>query len=155
MHRYHPTAVLRHYAFTDTPDQVAAADRYTSMCDARTAICAANGVDFNDIDPASGYNHSRRSFEASRRSWIESIEQGGYDPFYDEAPLKEAFGRWEAARPEFTAGSDWGDWLAAGIAAHRTYWAGVGRPCNRDDCEFHEPTPVVEMPPAQLVIDAA
>lgn len=125
---YSPTAVLRHYAFGSHPDQ------RTSMADARIGICLARGVAMEDIDPSSGYDHSRRAYDTVRRSWVELIEQHGFSEFYEGPGLAEVMALWTRCRPEFTAGDDW---LSDGIAAHRTRWAGIGRPCNRESCDLH------------------
>ncbi|SHL74186.1 hypothetical protein [Streptomyces yunnanensis] len=135
MFRFDPVAVLRHYASQPCSDPACEVDRLTSMADARIAIGAAQGVDLDDIDPASGYDYSRRAYDNVRRSWIVNIKYHGWSPFYEQQHLDKALASWTEHRPEFTAGDDW---LAAGIATHRAYWSEIGRPCNRGSCVLHE-----------------
>ncbi|HEY5835033.1 hypothetical protein [Streptomyces sp.] len=120
-------ALIRHYAGSHAPDQ------RTSMADARIALCLAAGTDMDDIDPASGYDYSQRAYNSSRQSWIDKVKYHRFSEWYDREPLNETLANWAAHRPDATAGDDW---LAAGIEAHRTYWAGIGRTCNRDSCEL-------------------
>jgi hypothetical protein len=125
-----PATLIRYYAFSDDPD------RRTSMADSRIAYCLARGVAMDDIDPASGYNYSRRAYDSCRASWVLHIRDNGWSEFYDrpDAGLDRAVATWAQHRPEFLAGDDW---LAAGIAAHRerhpgaTCFRGLGR------CDFH------------------
>lgn len=127
-----PARLIRHYA--DSSD----ADQRTSMADARIALCLKQGVAMDDIDPSSGYNHSRPAYDRARASWVGLIEQHGFSEFYDREPMEKAYANWTAHRPQFTAGDEW---LAAGTAAHRTYWATFGRACNRETCDICAPSP--------------
>lgn len=88
-------------------DPVAAADNRTSMNDARTALCIALGVPIEDIDPASGHNLTRASYERVRASWRGHVGQFGFSEQYDRPRFEAAYGFWAARRPEFTAGDDW------------------------------------------------
>lgn len=116
-----PARLIRHYADSHDPDQ------RTSMADARIALCLKLGVAMDDIDPASGYNHSRDAYDSVRASWIWHIEQHGFNDFYDREPLEKAFAAWTRHRPQFTAGDNW---LAAGRAAHRAHWAAINVTCS-------------------------
>jgi hypothetical protein len=124
-------ALLRHYAYGSHPDKA------TSMADARSALCLAQGVALEDID-SSGYDRSERSYRSVRRSWVGLIEQHGWDAFYQGDALKRIFANWQRVRPERTSGDSAEAWLADGIAAHRAYWKKIGRPCNTQrDCDLH------------------
>ncbi|HZP49650.1 hypothetical protein [Actinocrinis sp.] len=88
-------------------DPVAAADNRTSMCDARIALCIALGVPAEDIDPASGYDLSRATYESVRASWRRHVEMHGFSEQYDRPRYEAAFGSWASRRPQFTNGDDW------------------------------------------------
>lgn len=104
------------------------------MADSRIALCLARGVDPDDIDPASGYDYSRRAYDRVRQSWIWNIKMHGLSDTYDRPHLDKALANWTTHRPEFTAGDDW---LAEGAAAHIAYWA--EHPCNHHgSCDIHE-----------------
>jgi len=111
-------------------------DHATAMADARTALCLATGVDIEDIDPASGHDISRRSYERSRQSWIDHIKQEGLSYFYVRPDLDKVMARWTERRPEYTAGDDW---AAAGVDAHIRFWQERGGHCRRKDCLLHDP----------------
>jgi len=132
--RFDPAAVLRHYAHQQTAGPVGEADRYTSMCDSRTALALSLGTSIDDIDPSSGYSMSRRSCESVRHSWISSIKYHGFSAIHEQEALNKAVAYWAERRPHYLDGDDW---LAAGMAAHREYWQGVGRACNRPSCDEH------------------
>lgn len=132
--RRDPAAIVRHYAHQETAGPVGKADQYTSMCDARTALCLSLNGNVDDIDPSSGYSMSRRSYESTRNSWISTIKFHGFSAYYEQDALDKAFAYWVERRPQYTAGDDW---LASGMAAHREYWHGVGRSCNRPTCDEH------------------
>ena len=129
-----PAVSLRHYARQKTAGPVGEADRYTSMCDARTALALSIGTSIDDIDPASGYSMSRRSYEVDRHSWIASIKSHGFSAIYEQEDLNKAVAFWVERRPQYLDGDDW---LAAGMAAHREYWQSIGRDCNRPSCDMH------------------
>lgn len=131
---YDPAALLRHYAHQQTYGLAGETDRYTSMCDARTALALSLGTSADDIDPSSGYSMSRRSYDSVRHSWVSSIKYHGFSAIYEQDSLVKAFAYWTERRPQFTDGDDW---LAAGLAAHREYWQGIGRACNRPSCDEH------------------
>ncbi|WP_372407235.1 hypothetical protein [Streptomyces luteireticuli] len=129
MRTYHPRNVLRHFAGrSDIPDHA------TSMADARIALCIASGVALEDIDPASGYDRSRHSYDRVRSSWIDSMRQHGISPYYDVPRMEKVYTRWAEKRPEFTAGDDW---LTAGREAHAEFVKGHGHPCRVSDCVVH------------------
>ncbi|MCX4911835.1 hypothetical protein [Streptomyces sp. NBC_00878] len=109
-------------------------DRRTSLADAQIALSAARGVSLDDIDPFSGYSTSRRAYGAVRHSWISLIKFHGFNDGYDQQPLDEALAWWAERRPQYLDGDDW---LAAGMAAHREYWQGVGRGCGAPYCDGH------------------
>lgn len=90
-------------------DPVARADNRTSMNDARTALCIALGVPLDDIDPASGHDLTRRSYESVRQSWRDQVAMHGFSEQYDRPRYEAAFGYWAARRPQFTDD----DWLAS------------------------------------------
>lgn len=113
---------------------VGGVERRTDMDDARIALCAATGVDLDDIDPSSGYDRSRRAYESSRTSWVDHIAMFGYSEFYDSSALAEALERWTAWNPAYTDGDDW---LKAGRDAHHARQADIGRPCDRSSCDLH------------------
>lgn len=112
-----------------TPEQIA--DHGTSMADFRIALCIAQGNALDDIDPTTGYSMSRASCDATRHSWISFMKFQGFNPDYDQEPLNEAIAYWAERRPQFLAGDDW---LAAGLAAHRTYWQTLDHPCTCPTC---------------------
>lgn len=137
---YDPAAALRHYAHATVIGPTAEADRRTSTADARIALCLARGVAMDDIDPASGYDLSRRAYDAARQSWIDVIEGRGLSEGYTRLRLDRAFDYWAKRRSGFTDGDDW---AAAGLAAHRAYWDDeIGRHCNRAGCAEHAPSEV-------------
>lgn len=109
-------------------------DRRTSLADAQIALCAARGVPLDDIDPFSGYSMSRSAYDAARHSWISLIKFHGFNDDYDQQPLGKALAWWAERRPQYLAGDDW---LAAGMAAHREYWEGLGYGCGGPYCELH------------------
>ncbi|MFC9818007.1 hypothetical protein ACFVJM_38830 [Streptomyces virginiae] len=111
-------------------------DRATAMADARTALCLAAGVDIEDIDPASGYDISRRAYRRSRQSWIDHMGQEGLSYFYVRPDLEKVVARWTERRPQYTAGDDW---AAAGVDAHIRYWRERGGHCRHKDCLLHDP----------------
>lgn len=111
-------------------------DRTTSMADARTVLCLATGVDVEDIDPASGHDISRRSYERSRQSWIDHMKQAGLSYYYVRPDLEKVVARWTERRPEYTAGDDW---AAAGVDAHLRFWQERGGHCRGEDCLLHDP----------------
>jgi hypothetical protein len=130
-HTLDPARLIRHYAVSHDPDQ------RTSMADSRIALCLKRGVAMDDIDPASGYDRSRNAYDHSRASWVLFLKEWGFSDIYDREPLEKAFASWTRCRPQFTAGDDW---LAAGTAAHRAYWAPRGGPCPRQTCDLCTPT---------------
>lgn len=128
---HHAAALIRHYALSHDPD------KRTSMADARIALNIARGVDTDDIDPSTGYDHSRAAYDESRHSWVWNIKQHGFSDTYDRPHLERHRANWAAHRPNFIAGDDW---LAAGIAAHRAYWSGIDHPCNTQaPCDICQP----------------
>lgn len=90
----------------------------------------------DDIDPASGYDRSRRSYDRVRASWVDLVRQHGASPFFEVRDIEWARGLWADTRPEFLEGDDW---LDAGLDAHREFIAELGRPCRKRDCLVHEP----------------
>lgn len=90
----------------------------------------------DDIDPASGYDYSRRSYDRVRASWVDLVRQHGASPFYEVRDIESVRERWAEKRPEFLEGDDW---LSAGLDEHRNFIAGLGRPCRKPDCLVHEP----------------
>lgn len=124
----YPGSLVRHYAGCTDPDN------RTSMADTRIALCAARGVDLDDIDPTTGYNYSRSAYDDVRQSWIWNIKQHGYSRVYEGEGLARAVANWTAHRPDFIAGDDW---LTAATAAHHAYWAEKGVPCPRETCDLH------------------
>jgi len=86
-----------------------APDRRTSMADLRTAICLKNGVHIDDIDPASGYDHSRAGYETVRASWsrLYAEDPNAKDSAWFARHYAKARANWLRIRP------DWDDdWLA-------------------------------------------
>lgn len=130
-----PASLIRHYA--DSSDL----DVRTSMADARMALCVARGVDLDDIDPTTGYNYSRTTYDRVRQSWVSNIKYHGFSDSYDGDSLRRAVADWTASRPDFIADDDW---LAAAADAHRAYWTELGRPCPRSTCDLH--TTATQMP---------
>jgi hypothetical protein len=120
--------LIRHYAGSSDPDQ------RTSMADARIAFCLARGVDMDDIDPASGYDYSRRAYDSCRQSWVSNIKYHGFSRVFEGPGLTRALANWTTHRPDFIAGDDW---LADAEKAHLAYWELVGIPCNRQTCDLH------------------
>lgn len=77
------------------------ADRLTSMADARAAVALAAGVTVEDIDPASGYDHSGAACDGVRSSWIGLIRQHGASEFHEIRDIERARGFWLEKRPQF------------------------------------------------------
>lgn len=117
-------ATLRHYAIPKLSDPVAEADRYTSMCDARIGVALAAGHSADDVDPATGYSYSRRSYDAVRSSWVMYIKHHGFTEDYTGRPMNEVCTTWAMRRPEFIKGDDW---ETEGVELHLKHWAGRGR----------------------------
>lgn len=113
---------------------VAGVEQRTGVDDARIALCAAMGVSLEDIHPSSGHDMSRRSYESSRRSWVDHIAMFGYSDFYDEPHLAKALDNWTSWNPEYT---DDDDWLKAGREAHYARQSEIGKPCDRSSCGLH------------------
>lgn len=90
----------------DTLTTVAGVEQRTSMNDARIALCAAMGVDLDDLDPSSGHNLTRAAYESVRESWRWNIQMHGWNEWY-EKNLAEAVAWWHERRPEFVEGDDW------------------------------------------------
>jgi hypothetical protein len=92
----------RYGALIVTADQ-AAPDARTTLADLRTALCIASGTALDDIDPAQGYDTSRRSFDAACTSW----RQGplGLTCERMRTSYERARAYWQARRPEWMA--DW------------------------------------------------
>lgn len=102
--RLRAAAVHREERAKLTPEQIA--DRKTSLADARIALCLAQGIALDDIDPASGYSLSRESYEQVRQSWRNQVKQPGWSE-YLRPDYEKAFAFWSVRRPEFTNGDDW------------------------------------------------
>ncbi|MEV0437756.1 hypothetical protein AB0I84_00935 [Streptomyces spectabilis] len=132
--------LLMHYARSPLDCAACEADRLTSMADARIAICLATGVSMDDIDPASGYNYSRRSYDRVRASWIDLIRQHGASEFHEIPDIEEVRASWAEKRPDFVEGDDW---LAEAFEAHREFIDSLGRPCRRTSCDIHYPAPTL------------
>lgn len=135
---HHPTLLLLHYANQQTASPTEAADQFTSMCDARTALTLNLGTSTNDIDPTTGHNISRRGYETVRESWISLIANTGFNAAYPQTAPNKALAYWSERRPDLTAGDDW---LAAGLAAHREAYQGVELGCGRQSCDERDGRP--------------
>ncbi|MER7688746.1 hypothetical protein [Streptomyces sp. NPDC097610] len=98
-------------------------------------MCLATGVDVDDVDPTDGYDISRRAYESSRRSWVDSMRSSGLSYFYVRPHLEKAVASWTRRRPHFIEGDDW---AAAGASAHLDYWQERGGRCRSDDCLIHD-----------------
>ncbi|MFF3006322.1 hypothetical protein ACFVTF_26350 [Kitasatospora sp. NPDC057940] len=136
MSRFHPNLLLLSIARKRLSCPACEADRLTSMADARTAICLASDVAVDDIDPATGYNYSRRSYDRVRASWVDLIRQHGASEFYELPDIAKVRARWAEKRPEFVENDDW---LTEAFDAHREFVASLGRPCRRSSCDIHYP----------------
>ncbi|MQY15128.1 hypothetical protein SRB5_53060 [Streptomyces sp. RB5] len=145
-----PTHLLMHYARTTHDDPAHEADRQTSMADARTALCLESGVAVDDIDPATGYDHSRRAYDAVRASWIDHIRQFGISHRHTRPAVDWIHDHWTQARPQFTGGDDW---VTAGLSAHAEYARAHG--CMVDDCEGCAPEPDTDAAPQWTAMTAA
>ncbi|MEU5433851.1 hypothetical protein AB0G73_10800 [Streptomyces sp. NPDC020719] len=132
--------LLMHYARSPLDCPAREADRLTSMADARAAICLAAGVAIEDIDPASGYNHSRAAYDRARASWINLIRQHGASEFHEVRDIAWARELWAAKRPDFVQGDDW---LTEALDAHEEFIASLGLPCRRSTCIVHFPLPTI------------
>ncbi|MCP3755785.1 hypothetical protein [Streptomyces sp. TBY4] len=132
--------LLMHYARSPLDCPVCEADRLTSMADARAGICIASGVAIEDIDPASGYDHSRRGYDRVRASWIDLIRQHGASEFYEIPDVAKVRARWAEKRPDFVEGDDW---LTEAFEAHRQFITALGRLCRRTSCDIHFPAPTL------------
>jgi hypothetical protein len=117
----HAAALLMSFA-RDDGDPVTAADRRTSMADARAALCLAHGVDPADITPL-GYDHTPAAYERVRESWVAHIAGFGWRDLTDAPHLAAARGYWAG----FTAGDNW---LNAGWERHLTRPDRCPRPCD-------------------------
>jgi hypothetical protein len=97
------TAATRHYGAVIVTTDPAAPDARTTLADLRTALCIASGIALDDIDPAQGYDTSRRSFDAARASW----GQGplGLTSERMRTGYERATAYWQARRPEWM--TDW------------------------------------------------
>ncbi|WSN32481.1 hypothetical protein OG711_15395 [Streptomyces uncialis] len=135
--RHRPNLLLMSIARAPLDCAVCEADRLTSMADARTAICTATGVAIDAIDPTTGYNHSHSAYRRARQSWIDLIRQHGASEFHEVCDIAEARDKWTGIRADFVED----DWLTAAYDAHREHVAALGRPCRRDNCVVHYPTP--------------
>jgi hypothetical protein len=73
------------------------------MSRARRLLCEAKGLQPHEIDPVTGCDLSRRSYEAARDTWR------GHGPLDDDSRphFEKARAYWAERRPEFTAGDDW------------------------------------------------
>jgi hypothetical protein len=73
------------------------------MSGARRKLCEAKGLQPWEIDPVTGCDLSRRSYEAARDTWR------SHGPLDDDSRphFEKAFAYWAERRPEFTAGDDW------------------------------------------------
>lgn len=142
MPRYHPEAVLRYHAHVVKPaNEVERADRHTSLADARAGICLAAGVALDDIDPASGYDISEQAYRRVRQSWVTTIMLHGWSgECRPESELPGVLASWTRRRPDLTAADSADAWLRDGASAHRQYWDGVIRVCNRPGCILHDDT---------------
>jgi hypothetical protein len=110
-------------------------DCATTMADARIALCLEAGVSMDDIDPASGYDYSRRSYDRVRASWVDHVRQHGASEFHEIRDIEWARSLWAEKRPQFVENDDW---LKDGLNAHREFIAALGRPCNRSSCIAHD-----------------
>ncbi|MER6314593.1 hypothetical protein ABT237_12595 [Streptomyces sp. NPDC001581] len=110
------------------------------MADARAGICLASGVAIEDIDPATGYNLSRQSYDRARASWVDLVRQHGASEFYEIPDIAKARASWARKRPEFVEGDDW---LTEAVEAHREFIAALGVTCRRTTCDIHFPAPTL------------
>lgn len=86
---------------------VEGADQRTSASDARIALCIASGIALDDIDPSSGHDMSRASYESVRASWRRIVQEHGWSEFFDRPVYEEVIAWWTERRPEFVDGDDW------------------------------------------------
>lgn len=91
----------------DRTDLVAVADHATSMADARTALCIAQGAPLDDIELRAGYSLTRDAYEASRKSWRTAVTDDGGLTDYTRPWYEDAVAWWTAQRPQFIDGDDW------------------------------------------------
>lgn len=81
-------------------------DMATSRADARTALCIAQGVAMEDIDPSLGYDRSERAYQNVRASHVRNLrEQPGSE--YAARDARWAHDLWMGHRPDLTEGDDW------------------------------------------------
>uniref|UniRef100_UPI003F491FA7 hypothetical protein n=1 Tax=Nonomuraea sp. CA-251285 TaxID=3240002 RepID=UPI003F491FA7 len=92
--------LIHHFAIHPSVKSVSADDRRTSMADARIALCLAQGVAPEDIDPASGYDYSAEAYARVRESWRNLARQHGFSRFYDGPHYERAIAAWRARRPD-------------------------------------------------------
>ncbi len=105
--------------YAKDPDPVIRFNARTSQCDARAALCLAKGVAIEDIDPATGYDHSEQAYERSRASWLLQISDHGATDWL-VGGAREAQAKWMKRRPDLTAGDDW----LAGVAKPEDFLGG-------------------------------
>lgn len=80
-------------------------DRRTALADLRIALCLYLGVDPDDIDPASGYNHSLDAYLRVRASWVREHERSPDWWTWEHSKLARA--SWEQARPQYLVDHPW------------------------------------------------
>ena len=81
-------------------------DMATSRADARTALCIAQGVAMEDIDPSLGYDRSERAYRSVRASHVRNLrEQPGSE--YAARDARWAHAIWQRHRPDLAEGDDW------------------------------------------------
>lgn len=94
------SAATRHYGALIVTTDPAAPDARTTLADLRTALCIASGVALDDVDPAQGYDMSRRSFDTACVSWRGVL---GLSSERMRAGYERARAYWQGRRPEWMA----------------------------------------------------
>lgn len=80
-------------------------DRRTALADLRIALCLHLGVDMDDIDAASGYNHSLDTYLKSRASWARAHKEDPNE--WSARGAAEARANWERVRPQYLIDHPW------------------------------------------------
>lgn len=97
-------------------DPVENALRAEALDTARMALCFANGVAIEDVDPVHGYDISSEAYERSRASWWLLVRDEPTSE-WGARTVDEVRARWIKRRPEHVQPGDWPDFAPEGAAS--------------------------------------